>query len=68
MTLFIATFVIFGVAMLALAVGVLLGRRAIKGSCGGLASLDGAPACPCSGTCENSRSAASERAGCGARA
>ena len=54
MTVFIATFVVFGLAMLALAVGVLLGRGAIKGSCGGLANVDGAADCPyCSGNCEN---------------
>ncbi len=72
MTVFIATFVVFAVAMLALAIGVLLGRGAIKGSCGGLANVDGAADCPyCSGTCENAQAAqpvSPQRTGAGMRA
>lgn len=36
MTTFIATFIIITIAIIAMAVGVLMGRPAIKGSCGGL--------------------------------
>ena len=36
MIIFIATFVIILIAVLAMAVGILMGRPAIKGSCGGL--------------------------------
>lgn len=49
MSVFIATFVIMGIAFIAMAAGVLLGRPAIKGSCGGLnqVGLGGS----CSGAC-----------------
>ena len=36
MATFIATFIIIAIAVLGMAAGVLLGRPAIKGSCGGL--------------------------------
>ncbi|QPD04188.1 MAG: (Na+)-NQR maturation NqrM [Candidatus Nitrospira kreftii] len=39
MTIFLVTFLVMGIAILAMAVGVLLGRRPIGGSCGGLERL-----------------------------
>jgi hypothetical protein len=39
MTIFLVTFLVMGVAILAMAVGVLVGRRPIGGSCGGLERL-----------------------------
>jgi hypothetical protein len=39
MTIFLVTFLVMGIAILAMAVGVLLGRRPIGGSCGGLDQL-----------------------------
>lgn len=36
MSIFIATFIILGIAIIGMAIGVILGRPAIKGSCGGL--------------------------------
>ena len=36
MSIFIATFIILSIAVIAMAIGVILGRPAIKGSCGGL--------------------------------
>lgn len=39
MTTFLATFTIFSLAMLGMAVGVLVGRRCLQGSCGGLAGM-----------------------------
>jgi uncharacterized protein len=39
MTIFLVTFVVMGIAILAMAVGVLVGRRPIGGSCGGLERL-----------------------------
>jgi hypothetical protein len=49
MSIFIATFVIIAIAIMGMAIGVLLGRPAIKGSCGGLnqVGLSGS----CSGAC-----------------
>lgn len=39
MTIFLVTFVVIGIAVVAMAVGVLVGRRPISGSCGGLERL-----------------------------
>ena len=39
--LFLVVFVVFGVFILAMAVGVLFGRKPIKGSCGGLGAITG---------------------------
>lgn len=36
MTIFLVTFIVMGIAILAMAVGVMAGRRPIGGSCGGL--------------------------------
>lgn len=60
MTTFIATFIVLLIAVLAMAVGILLGRPAIKGSCGGLnqVGLGGS----CGGACS-----AAEREECARR-
>lgn len=50
MTPFLAAFVVFCLVMAGMAIGVILGDRRIKGSCGGLASFrtpDGQPMCEC---------------------
>ncbi len=39
MTIFLVTFLVMGLAILAMAVGVLVGRPPIGGSCGGLERL-----------------------------
>ena len=39
MTIFLVTFLVFAIAILAMAVGALAGRRPIGGSCGGLERL-----------------------------
>lgn len=51
MSVFIATFAIIAIAVIAMAIGVILGRPAIKGSCGGLnqVGLSGS----CSGACSS---------------
>ncbi|MCX4187300.1 (Na+)-NQR maturation NqrM [Methylophaga sp. OBS4] len=51
MTTFIATFIILLIAVLAMALGILMGRPAIKGSCGGLnqVGLGGS----CGGACSS---------------
>jgi hypothetical protein len=45
MTIILITFVIFGVLMSAMAIGVMSGRKPLRGSCGGTGS-----ACSCSAT------------------
>tara|TARA_R110002050_G_scaffold268113_1_gene410049 strand:+ start:106514 stop:106723 length:210 start_codon:yes stop_codon:yes gene_type:complete len=49
MSTFIATFIIIAIAVIGMAIGVLLGRPAIKGSCGGLNQVGLAGSC--SGAC-----------------
>lgn len=44
-------FVVMALAILAMAVGVLVNGREIKGSCGGLNAVDGAD-CACRGQCD----------------
>jgi len=39
MTIFLVTFLVMGIAILAMAVGVLVSRRPIGGSCGGLEGI-----------------------------
>ena len=51
MSTFIASFIIIAVAIIAMAAGVLLGRPAIKGSCGGLNQVGLAGSC--SGACSS---------------
>jgi hypothetical protein len=41
MNTFFLTFGIFAFAMMAMAIGVIINNRAIKGSCGGLNDIDG---------------------------
>lgn len=45
MSIFIATFIIIAIAIIGMAIGVLLGRPAIKGSCGGLNQVGLAGSC-----------------------
>ena len=53
MEIFLITFIIMIIAVTGMALGVLLGRLGIKGSCGGLNTLKGLEsACfACSGSC-----------------
>lgn len=51
MSLFLMTFLIMILAFLGLALGVLLGRSPIKGSCGGLNQIAGIE-CACAEPCE----------------
>ena len=51
MSIFIATFIIITIAVVGMAIGVILGRPAIKGSCGGLNQVGLAGSC--SGACSS---------------
>ena len=48
MTILIASFIIIGIALLGMAIGVIAGRPAIKGSCGGLNRVGLDHDCVCS--------------------
>ncbi len=64
MSLFLASFVVFGVVMAAMAIGVILSNRRIAGSCGGLANMkmeDGEPMCECGARVGESCGAESDR-------
>lgn len=45
MSVFILSFIIFLLAMVGIAIGILNGRRPLKGSCGGNAVVKNCPAC-----------------------
>ncbi len=56
MSAFLATFLIFLLAVLGLATGLLTGRGPIRGSCGGIARITGEPPqCGCSEPCPRRR-------------
>ncbi len=59
MNIFIVTFLVMLLAVLAMAVGVLAGRRGIQGSCGGLNNIQGLEdSCSiCSQPCEKRKKA-----------
>jgi hypothetical protein len=72
MKVFLISTLVFGLALLGMALGVLLSNRRIKGSCGGLAGLrdeQGNPMCEaCSSpspTCQGAPHAASHDEACG---
>lgn len=54
MEIFLITFIVMAIAVLGMAIGVLLGRSPIRGSCGGLNNIDGLE-CGCSQPCEKRR-------------
>lgn len=53
MIYFIATFVVFLLVVLAMAVGYIFNKKTIGGSCGGLASVGIEKECDCPEPCEN---------------
>lgn len=52
MTLFLVTFLIIGIVIVLMAIGVMFGRGAIKGSCGG---VNNGGECLCTQKCEKRR-------------
>ena len=53
MTTFIIVFIVLMLAGAAMAIGVIFGRKPIKGSCGGLGAVGVERACGCKDVCEN---------------
>ena len=53
MTTFIIVFIMLMLAGAAMAIGVIFGRKPIKGSCGGLGAVGVERACVCKDACEN---------------
>lgn len=49
---FIITFVVFVVVVVAMALGVIFGKKQLKGSCGGLSSVGIEKSCDCEDSCE----------------
>lgn len=54
MVTLLVVFLFFLLMVLGMAVGVLLGRKPIAGSCGGLGSVGVEKACGCTDSCKNS--------------
>lgn len=52
LTIFITTFAIFMLAILAMSLGWLMKRQSIQGSCGGIAALGLEKVCDCPQPCE----------------
>lgn len=52
---FLATLLLFGLAFTGLALGTLLGRDPIRGSCGGLSKLGISKDCSCDSPCPRRR-------------
>ena len=68
MIFFVASFIVFGVVMAAMAIGVIVSNRSIAGSCGGLANMkadDGEPMCECGARAGESCGADPDRGGAG---
>ena len=63
MTTFIIVFIMLMLAGAAMAIGVIFGRKPIKGSCGGLGEGGVERACGCKDVCENDQAADDHRAG-----
>jgi hypothetical protein len=56
MEILLITFIVMTLAVLGMAVGVLLGRSPIKGTCGGLNNIPGI-SCECADPCEKRKKA-----------
>ena len=55
MTLFLLSLLVIALAMLGMGLGVLAGRRSIKGSCGGAGGTDGGMCDLCAGPRDTAR-------------
>ncbi|CAM7710374.1 (Na+)-NQR maturation NqrM [Atlantibacter hermannii] len=52
LTIFIASFAIFLLVMFGMSLGVLMKRKALQGSCGGISSLGMEKVCDCPEPCD----------------
>ena len=52
MMVYVATFLVFLITIILMAIGVIFHRRSIQGSCGGLNQVDIERVCNCETTCE----------------
>ncbi|MFZ3391589.1 MULTISPECIES: (Na+)-NQR maturation NqrM [Buttiauxella] len=52
LTVFLATFVIFLLVIFGMSLGVILKRKALQGSCGGIAALGMEKVCNCPEPCD----------------
>tara|TARA_R110001583_G_scaffold69129_8_gene196246 strand:- start:3523 stop:3720 length:198 start_codon:yes stop_codon:yes gene_type:complete len=50
---FVISFIVFLVVVMIMAIGVILGKKRIQGSCGGLASVGIEKSCDCETGCNN---------------
>ena len=55
MSTFLATLLVFGLAFAGLALGILLGREPLRGSCGGLRKFGIEKDCSCEAPCPRRR-------------
>jgi len=62
MIYFIATFVVFLLVILAMAIGYIVNQKTIGGSCGGLASVGIDKECDCPDPCDNRKKKDAEEA------
>jgi hypothetical protein len=53
MIYFVATFVVFLLVIVAMAIGYIFNKQTIGGSCGGLSSIGIEKSCDCDDPCEN---------------
>ena len=53
MIVYVVVFIVFALIMAAMAVGVMMGRSPLKGSCGGLGALGVEKSCGCTDACKN---------------
>ena len=67
MSTFLATLLVFGLAFAGLALGVLLGREPLRGSCGGLRKLGLEQDCSCEAPCRRRRRELERLAAAGGR-
>lgn len=60
MQIFLSVFLIFGLSVIALAVGVILSNKELKGSCGGLNAVGIDKTCDCENPCDKRQKMLSE--------